>query len=53
MRTVYGNVVWLSGETHFISEGNFEKEGRDVVIAIRAAAMHSQTEVHFGRGCST
>jgi hypothetical protein len=51
MRTVYGNVVGLSGEAHFISEGNFEKESSDVVIAIRAAAVHRQTEVHFGRGC--
>jgi hypothetical protein len=50
MRTVYGNVVGLSGQTYLISERNFEKEGRDVVVAIRAASMHCQTEVHFGWG---
>src|SRR5262249_15718209 len=38
----------LSGQTYLISERDFEKEGRDVVVAIRAASMHCQTEIHFG-----
>jgi hypothetical protein len=41
MLTVRDNLPGLDGQTHFIDKGNFEKERRDIMVTIRAAAMHS------------
>src|SRR5262245_62820606 len=48
--TVDNNLLRLSRQTHLIDQGNLEKEGRDVMVAIWSASMHCQTEVHFRRG---
>jgi len=50
MLTVYDDLPRLDRQTYGIDEGNFEKKCRDIMVTIRSASMHSQTEIHFGWG---